>query len=86
MPVNVTFATSVRIQTGDADAGITAPFARCVPNGCFADFDIKDETLKKLRAASGAGKMSFADATGHDVSVPLSFNGFSQAYEALAKE
>jgi invasion protein IalB len=86
VPVNVTFSTSVRVQTSDADPGITAPFARCVPSGCFADFEIKDDILKKLRAASSAGKMAFADANGHDVSVPLSFNGFNQAFEALAKE
>jgi len=26
------------------------------------------------------------DAGGHDVSVPLSFNGFNQAFDALLKE
>ena len=76
MPVNVSFGTNVKIQTGDADAGIAASFARCTPNGCFADFDIKDDALKKFRAATG----------GHDVSVPLSFNGFNQAFDALLKE
>jgi invasion protein IalB len=86
VPVNVSFSTNVRIQTGDADPGIVAPFARCMPNGCFADFDIKDDVLKRLRAASGAGKFSFADASGHDVVVPLSFKSFSQAFDALAKE
>jgi invasion protein IalB len=86
LPVNVTFGTHVRIQTGDADPGISAPFARCIPNGCFADFDLKDDMLKKLRAASGTGKLSFADSTGHEVVVPVSFNGFNQAFEALAKE
>lgn len=86
VPVNASFSTNVRIQTGDADSGIAAPFARCTPNGCFADFDIKDDVLKKLRVASGAGKVSFADASGHEVSVPLSFNGFNQAFDALLKE
>ena len=86
VPVNVSFGTNVKIQTGDADAGIAASFARCTPNGCFADFDIKDDALKKFRAATGAGKGSFADAGGHDVSVPLSFNGFNQAFDALLKE
>jgi invasion protein IalB len=86
VPVNVSFATTVRIQTGDSDPGIAAPFARCLPAGCFAEFDIKDDVLKKLRAASGAGKLSFPDSNGHEVSVPLSFNGFNQAYDALAKE
>ena len=46
----------------------------------------KDDVLKKFRTASGAGKLSFADAGGHDVSVPLSFNGFNQAFDALLKE
>jgi invasion protein IalB len=86
VPVNVSFATDVRIQTGDADPGIAAPFARCAPAGCFAEFDIKDDVVKKLRAASGAGKLSFADSAAHNVAVPLSFNGFNQAYDALSKE
>jgi invasion protein IalB len=85
LPVNASFATAVRVQTGDTDPGLTALFARCMPGGCFAEFDLKDETLRKLRAASGVGKLSFADAGGHDVAVPLSFNGFAQAYEALLK-
>jgi len=86
VPTNASFATSVRIQTGDDDPGLSAPFARCLPIGCFADFDMKEETLKKFRAASGAGKLSFADAGGHDVAVPLSFNGFGQALDALERE
>jgi invasion protein IalB len=73
VPVNVSFATSVRIQTSDTDPGFVAPFARCLPVGCFAEFDIKDELLKKLTAASAAGKLSFTDGGGHDISVPLSF-------------
>jgi invasion protein IalB len=86
VPTNASFAKNVRIQTGDDDAGFVAPFARCLPAGCFADFDLKDDLLKKLRAASGGGKLSFADASGHDIIVPLSFNGFAQAFDALAKE
>ena len=57
--VNISFGTNVKIQTGDTDAGMAAPFARCTPNGCFADFDVKDDVLKKFRAAAGAGKLSF---------------------------
>jgi invasion protein IalB len=86
VPVNASFNTDVHLQTSDSDPGVVAPFARCTPNGCFADFDLKEDVLKKLRAASGAGKLSFADAGGHEVVIPLSFNGFSQAFDALAKE
>jgi len=86
VPINVSFSTNVRVQSSDGDQGIAAPFARCVPDGCFADFEIKDEALKKFRSASTAGKLSFADASGRGVSVPLSFKGFGNAYDALMKE
>lgn len=77
VPVNASFGRAVRIQTADDDPGTQAPFASCTPNGCFAEFDLKEDILRKLRAATKVGKLSFADAGGHDVSVPISFNGFS---------
>jgi invasion protein IalB len=86
VPPNITVSTNVRVQTADADPGVAVQFARCAPAGCFADFDIKDDMLKKLRAASGNGKITYADVVGHEVVVPLSFSGFNQAFEALAKE
>jgi invasion protein IalB len=86
VPVNVSFATNVRIQTADADPGIVAPFARCLPSGCFAEFDLKEEMLRKFRAAAAGGKLTFADAGGHEISAPVSFSGFAQALDALLKE
>lgn len=86
VPVNVAFATKVKIQTGDSDAGMEAPFARCVPDGCFSEFSIGTEGLTKLRAASAGGKLTFADSTGRAIAIPLSFNGFGRAYDALIKE
>jgi invasion protein IalB len=86
VPVNVSFSANVLIKTSDADKGILAPFTRCAPGGCFVEFEIKDDMLKKFRAASGTGKISFVDAGGHDISVPLSFNGFSQALDGFLKE
>jgi invasion protein IalB len=86
VPTNVTLSTNVRIQTADTDPGVAAPFARCAPTGCFVDFELNDDLLKKFRAASGNGKITYADVTGHEVVVPLSFNGFNQAFAALVKE
>jgi invasion protein IalB len=86
VPTNATLSTNVRIQTADADPGVAAPFARCAPTGCFVDFELKDDVLKKFRAASGNGKITYADFAGHEVVVPLSFNGFNQAFAALEKE
>jgi invasion protein IalB len=86
VPVNVSFSTNVKIQISESDPGLSQPFARCMPSGCFAEFDIKDETFKKLRSASAAGKLSFADASGRELMVPFSFNGLGPAYDALMKE
>lgn len=86
VPVNASFGTQVHIQTSDQDPGVIAPFSNCNPNGCFAEFDLKEDLLKKLREASGVGKLSFADAGGHDVTVPISFNGFAPAFDALVKK
>lgn len=86
LPVNVTIAGNVRLQTSATDAGIAAPFDVCIPAGCIARFDIKDDILQKFRAADGAGKITFKDSGGHDIAVPLSFKGFHQALDALTKE
>ncbi len=86
VPVNVSFKTEVRIQTGDNDPGVTAPFARCTPSGCFAEFELKTDALKRLHAATRVGKFTFADARGHNVTIPISFEGFGQAFDALMKK
>ena len=47
---------------------------------------LREGILKKLREATSTGKLSFADAGGHDVTVPISFNGFGSAFDALLKK
>jgi invasion protein IalB len=86
VPVNVSVRSPMIVKTDDADPGISAAFDRCVPGGCFAEFDLKEEMVKKLRAAEGAGKMIFKDAAGADIAVPISFKGFRTAFDAFAKE
>lgn len=86
LPVNVTFSVSVKIQSSDSDPGISTSFARCIPDGCFASFEMKDDAIRKFRGATSGGKLSFADASGRVISVPISFNGFGKAYDALLKE
>jgi invasion protein IalB len=86
VPVNVSFVPAVRVQMSTSDPGITAAFARCLPAGCFADFDLKDDIMQKFRAMDVVGKISFKDANGRDIAIPLSFKGFRQAFEALVKD
>jgi invasion protein IalB len=86
VPVNIQLAASVRIQVSDADPGVTAPFNTCVPAGCFAEFDLKDDAVKKFRATNGAGKLTYKSENGQAVTIPVSFKGFARALDALAKE
>ena len=86
LPVNVSFAVGVKIAADSKDPGVIAPFRRCVPSGCLAEIDLKDDLLKKFRASPDAGKLQFKDAAERDVAIPLSFKGFGQAYEALLKQ
>jgi invasion protein IalB len=86
LPVNVSLAVGVKIAADSKDPGVIAPFRRCVPSGCLAEIDLKDDLLKKFRASPDAGKLQFKDAAERDVAIPLSFKGFGQAYEALLKQ
>lgn len=86
VPTNVSLRVSLRIQVSAADPGLSVPFDRCLPVGCFAEFELKDDLTRKLLAATGAGKMTFKSANSQDVVIPLSFKGFVQAFNALAKE
>jgi invasion protein IalB len=86
VPVNVMLREPVIIRTGDSDPGLSAPFDRCLPVGCFADFAIKDDGIRKFRTATGPGKMTFKSANGQAVDIPVSFKGFGPAFDALGKQ
>jgi len=86
VPVNVAALATVRLQTGNSDPGLAAQFDRCAPAGCFAEFAMTDDTLRKFRTATENGKITFKNAVGRDVVIPLSFKGFGQAFDALAGE
>jgi invasion protein IalB len=86
LPVNVSLQGNVILQTDKADPGIAVPFARCVASGCVAEFDLKEDAVKKLRNAAGAGSITFKSSNEQDVAVPLSLKGLAPALDALAKE
>lgn len=86
VPLGVWLPTGIRFVPGAGEAGLPTTFKRCVQAGCFADTDLKDDMVRKLRATKTAGKIEFKDAGQKDVGLPVSFNGFGAAYDALAKE
>lgn len=87
LPVNVSFTAPLKITVDAKDAGISTPFRRCVPNGCIVEIDLKDDLQKKFRAAAAEpGKIVYKNAGDQDMTIPLSFKGFAQAFDALVKQ
>ncbi len=86
LPPNVSFPSAVSVAVGDkAASAVDLQWRRCLPGGCFADATASDELVKAWRTQVGAGKLTFKDAGGRDVALPISFRGLAQALDALDK-
>ena len=85
LPNGVWLPAGVKLIAGASDPGLVATFKRCLA-GCFADFEIKDDMIKKFRSMTEPGQIQFKDGTTKDISLPLSFKGFGAAFDALSKE
>ena len=86
LPINVWIPVGVKLVYDAKAAHLVAAFRWCAPAGCFADLDLKDDMVKKLRSVTVQGRFEFKDASQRDVAIPVSFKGFGQALDALAKE
>ncbi|MBN8936471.1 MAG: invasion associated locus B family protein [Rhizobiales bacterium] len=86
VPIGIWLPTGIKLVAGAGDPGVVATFKRCIPQSCLADAEIKDDTIRRLRAGSTGGKLEFKDGNQKDVSLPVSFKGFGAAYDALLKE
>lgn len=86
VPNNVSFPSSVHIRTDDKDIwGLQLSWVRCIPGGCFAQAELADATVGYWHGLQTQGEIRFPDSTGTQVALPLSFNGFGQALDALNK-
>jgi len=86
VPANVSFASNVQVAMEKESTPFELSWRRCMPGGCFADGIAKDEQLKGWRSATERGRLSFTDATGRAINLPLSFHGLGPALDALSKE
>jgi invasion protein IalB len=83
VPPNVWLKAGVNLSTADKDTTIAASFIWCTPTRCLAQADLSDVTIKKLNLVSDPGGLSWKDATQREVTVPVSFKGFSYAASAM---
>jgi invasion protein IalB len=92
VPVNVQVAQAARLvldAAGRQEAPLVLTFRNCVPAGCFAELELRDQAaLRRLRgrAADAAGRLEWRNAAGGEAGIPVSFRGFAAAYDALAKQ
>lgn len=85
VPVNVSIASGVKIESDPGKAGIALPFKSCVPAACVAEGELTKEQLQGFRAQKGAGQLTFADSSGKQAALQLSLRGLDQALEAFFK-
>jgi invasion protein IalB len=87
VPANVWFQGGVvSFVTDQSEPLLAATFRWCIPARCLADADLTNADLTKLRAQKKPGRIAYKNASQTDVSIQLSFNGFSEALDALQKE
>ena len=86
LPNNVSFPSSVNIRSDDKDIwGVRLDWIRCIPGGCFAQATLAPATVQHWHGLDTKGAIVFRDATGEDISLPMSFQGFGAALDALNK-
>ncbi|MDT7950932.1 MAG: invasion associated locus B family protein [Acetobacteraceae bacterium] len=84
---NVSFAKKpVLAGPGKEREDVSFTWERCLPELCLADADVSEATLQRIRSWSQPARLSYSDAGGRDVELPLSPTGLPQALDALAKE
>jgi invasion protein IalB len=87
LPNNILLPSVVKVALSDKDPKpLELPWRRCAPVGCFADGALSEVQWKAFRAQSDNGTIEFTDSVNRPVKLPVSFRGFAQAADALAKE
>ena len=84
VPTNIRTAEPVRLEI-DGDP-VTVAFNQCNRLGCFAQLELKDDSLvHRLRAhdADIPGRIKWHDSANTEIVAPLSTRGFGAAMDAL---
>jgi invasion protein IalB len=76
--------TGVKLITSDSE--ISATFKWCAATHCLADTNLTSDDINSLRTQRQPGRIVYKNVSQADVSIPVSFNGFSEALDALQKE
>jgi invasion protein IalB len=78
-PINVDLPPGVVVRVDDGNSA-RLPFVRCVPNSCLAQAPVSEDAIAELK---GGATAHFAFSRQEEVSVEISLNGFTAAYDEL---
>ncbi len=86
LPPNVALPGVVRVAVDEKDLNpAEVNWKRCLPGGCVAETEIRDDILRVWRAQSGPGQIRYTVASGQSLNVAFSFRGLAVALDNLAK-
>jgi invasion protein IalB len=86
LPPNVMLPSVVRVGLGETDqSAVDLAWQRCLPGGCVAEGEIRDDLLKSWRAQTASGQIRFVSASSKPVNLTFSFRGLGVALDNLAK-
>jgi len=82
VPLGVDLRKGAALQISE-DKGAKLTYTMCLPDGCRLQFTLNDEALDLMRTAD-KGQLIFGRPNQQqNIGVPVSFNGFTEAYAAL---
>jgi invasion protein IalB len=86
VPVNISNAAGVKIESEPGKGGIDLPFKSCIPAGCLAEAELSKDQLQGFRApGKTAGQLILVDAAGKSATLQFSLRGVDQALDAFLK-
>lgn len=86
LPVGAWLPAAASLKVNADATPVPLSYKRCLPNACFADTPLSDDLRSAMSASKTAGMITFQMSEGKDSTLPLSFNGFTAAYQALQSQ
>ena len=84
VPLGVLLLQGVAIRVDEGPVLTDYNFTRCNEAGCFIERMATDEILEPFKAGQ-AGVLVVIDSDGQPLSIPLSFQGFTQALKVMTE-
>lgn len=80
-PLGVHLPGGLRLQIDDGET-MRMPFERCTSRGCHAAATLEQDVVDALKAGLQL-KVTFGDGASEPVTLPVSLQGFTRAYQAI---